>query len=364
MGTGKGLERVQTDDPKLNQLQDKLAEALKPLLKDPAAQLADWRFVETVPTRLEPTRFLQLQYRAKPSTEQAKTQPLGVWTTVFAVPYSLATWSTGQYLTRDATGTLAWGTPAGTATGGGGWTTILDLDFSAQATQAMATDGNYTIAGLTFSRQNAASDATAMALTNGSGLVIQPIAATDYFNATRTLPLVRLTLSQLGIPNLAWSTGIRIWAYVSTAVYSANYDNSLIALDGDNTNFVCASLRGYGAAAPGLTTRKIVAGATVGGQINQPPAANNNVQCLVIPHIGGPEFFNIFGEYSGGWPADSAMPYAGGITDTTGFTIQPSGTLVGPDVPGVYGIVLGAIRAGSGTALSVTFARLRVDYRS
>jgi hypothetical protein len=253
---------------------------------------------------------------------------------------------------------------AGSSSSAAGWATALDLDISAQPLQAMGADGNYTIGGLTVKRENAANDAVAMALINGQGLVIQPNAASDFNNATRTCPLVWISLSQLGIPNLSWSTGIRVSAYVSAANYAANYDNSVVALDGDNTQFVSASFRGIAVAGAGQITRRILGGVTTGtGEINVANTAANNVQSVLVNALGGSSVFaHLFGQYAAGWPADSAMGFAGGIADAAGFGSTAGGPAAG-NAPGNYGVVLGALRAGSGTALSVTFARLKVEYR-
>lgn len=250
--------------------------------------------------------------------------------------------------------------------GAGGWTTILDLDLTTQPSQTLSPDGNYTIGGLTFKKENSTNDRVAMALTNGTGLVVQPVASSEYNVGTRTLPLLWMAISQLSIPNLDWSTAIRVWVYISADNCSANYDNAVVGIDSDNTNYSVGALRGInGNATAGLSYRRTFNSGTTSAYLNQALSASNRV--IVLPQLalaGIPSGNMFYGSYSG-WPATSALSWGTGIQDAVGAAVQPGiGGEAAGNAPGNLGIVLGGMRAGStNNSLSITFARLRVDYR-
>jgi len=62
---------------------------------------------------------------------------------------------------------------------GADWTTVFDLDFSAQANQALSPDGAYTIGGFAFTKFNSANETANANIVAGSGLQIRPAAGTD-----------------------------------------------------------------------------------------------------------------------------------------------------------------------------------------
>lgn len=245
----------------------------------------------------------------------------------------------------------------GSSASASGWQTALDLDFSAQSSQAMGTNGNYTIGGYTWARQNQASDRVAMALTNGSGLIIQP-GTSDYFDSTRTVPLIRLPLSQLSIPNLSWSTRLRIWAYISADNSAANFDFCGVGIDNDTTTRDFFTVRMFNTTGnigsrknvDNVRTDALTSGLTLG--------ATNRVLVCELEGVLPSVMRSYYGSYgSGNFPSLTTLQ------STAGQTVAPL-VSVGATVPDSMGVILLAGRASpSTTLLSVTFARVRVDYK-
>lgn len=106
-----------------------------------------------------------------------------------------------------------------------GWQTALDLDFTAETTQSLTTDGNYTIGGLTWTKALSSHDRVAMAVTNGTGLVITPTSGSAFNSGnSRSSPLLQLPLSQLSIPKLDWRMPLRVWIKLTSTSLSTNGD--------------------------------------------------------------------------------------------------------------------------------------------
>lgn len=110
------------------------------------------------------------------------------------------------------------------------WTTALDLDFTAQPNQTLATDTTYTIAGLTARKTGSAQDRTAMAIVGGTGLQIDPkqgdggstppslynTADPGSFSTNRNAPILSIPLLQV-LPNLDASSAVRVKVWSSIA---------------------------------------------------------------------------------------------------------------------------------------------------
>lgn len=238
----------------------------------------------------------------------------------------------------------------------GGWQTVLDLDFAAEASQTINTNGNWTIGGYTWVKANSVADATAMAVTNGTGLVITPVAASDYNGGTMTLPRLSLTLAQLVGADNVLGSAFRITIYISAANALVNYDSTVWGIDSGSN--VCGYLgkRGLTTSGAGLTSF-LQANSLNVGYVDRTMAiaAANNVVQLEVPSLGGASFQARYGQYSAGFPAMSAMtPYnAYAVT-----TIDNAG-LTGSNAS----LMLGGQRAGSATAFVTTIARVKVEVR-
>jgi hypothetical protein len=239
-------------------------------------------------------------------------------------------------------------------TGGVAWRTALDVDFSAQGSQSLSTNTTYSIAGQTYTKINSANEATAMALTNGTGVVVTPTAgANDYNGATRTFPGLEVNLASI-IPTFHLGMGIRAWILISVDTPVSNFDNSILAIDrGAAKAFVVK--RGYGTGGIGFE-RFINLNSTNQGFHNGVLVAmadSNRTMVLEANPIFGERITSYHGTNTA-WPA---------LTALTRHTMQSYFSTTGqPDSndPSVYRVVFGAQR--SSVAYTATIKALRIDY--
>jgi hypothetical protein len=189
-----------------------------------------------------------------------------------------------------------------------------------------------------------------------TGLTIQPASTTDYNGATRTFPGLMLDLTAV-IPNYDPSMAVRVWLYNSALNNSANYDNAILALDTGNTNFGYVVKRGHGTAGTGGQSFLEIAATNSSGFVSDSytPDGTNQVMVLETPGIDEARYTTYRGNYSAGFPAASALVVqksyaANGTIDTSQLTTSLKA-------------VIGAQRAGSGTSLVASFARIKVEYR-
>lgn len=247
-----------------------------------------------------------------------------------------------------------------TAAGANAWITALDLDFTSESSQTLTSNGNYTIGGLTWTKENSTNDNVAMAVTNGSGLVIQPKNTSDYNGTTRTLPLIHTSLAGI-LPNIQPTTPVRIWLYVSAENISANYDGVKYGIETVNPNPKSNStLSGFHYSASSPYKGQLYGGAYNNGTSMSWGVAptSDNCQCLeLIRGIAGMQFLFMSGVWSSGWPSVTALHMQAESVLTSGFQgIEYLGSC------NDWRLFIGGQRAGSGTALSLTIARLRVQY--
>lgn len=237
------------------------------------------------------------------------------------------------------------------------WITAMDLDFTAQTTQTLSPDGNYTIGSYTFAKINSAHDSTAMVLTNGVGVVIVPDSASNYYTTTRTLPALTVNLTDI-IPNLTLTSRVRAWLYISAYNGAANYDAADLAIENPTSNSNYSIRKIYN------TSSRFYAGSLYNGSnrtdIYSSVVANTN-NVIVVDLIGGVVGYmasQCVGTWSSGWPAPSSLlPVAlCGVGSTTEVNLEAAGAT------SLWKVLIGANRNGSGTALSVTLARLKIEY--
>jgi hypothetical protein len=253
---------------------------------------------------------------------------------------------------------------------GGGWQTALDLDLSAQPNQTLGTDTTFTIGGLTWTKQNSSSDATAMAVVNGTGLVVSPIASTDYRTSGRTSPVLLLPLSSILTP--AWGMRLRVYVSVgaSEVLPSGSDTFMFVGIDTGNTNLMMSAARGQrnGVGGFDLAIGCVTATALLQGLGRQPSG-------LYVPGVADQTFV---------WETDSlGLPpyrvyFAPGIAVGAVFpnlTTYRSAGVVSPSVsvqtatgtqhvPADLFLVLGSARAGGGSPVTTPFQRIRVDFNT
>jgi hypothetical protein len=238
------------------------------------------------------------------------------------------------------------------------WVTALDLDFSAQANQTLSPDGNYVVGGYTWTKENSAADNVAMAVVNGSGLVIRPVAASNYIAGTRTAPILRIDLSSL-ISGYLWSYALRGWIYVSACNDNANFDFFTLAFETGTGASTASSMQAGRIRNSGQKLRNYLTYLTT--NVTQFSSTNASADVRVLEAQDGvlsSDFRCWTGTYAAGWPAVTALipglrPANAGNFNLVGVAAAPTNG----------NLVLTAGRVSSATALSVTIARVRVDYR-
>lgn len=239
-----------------------------------------------------------------------------------------------------------------------GWITAYDCDFTTQSNQTLSPDGDYTVCGKTWSKEASAGDGTAMAVTNGSGLVIIPAQTPDLTAGTRTAPRLHLPISSV-ISGFSASTPIRVTAYYSENI-AAQFDQVAMAFWIEQNASTFAWFKGeyiFKSAAKQVGITRSLQGTNGPEPTSALWGTPNVMRMEAAGGLGNVVIALATGTYSSGFPADTAMNYF--TTYGTGDT-QYWGA---PTSPSQYELVLTAMRAGSATALNVTFKRLLVEYR-
>jgi hypothetical protein len=248
----------------------------------------------------------------------------------------------------------------GSSGSGGGYSTALDLDFTAQPTQTLSPDGAYTIGGQTFTKINSSGDNTAMVLTNGTGIVIKPNNGVDYSQGGRTLPALTTNLAAI-VPGFSLSMPLRIWLYISSDNPTANFDNTVQAVENGGLNWSLVDKKGY------FTNNGWYVTSLIGGT-NQSQAGSNvgssqKTSVLDIPEgILGCSFGLRTGAFGiGTWPSLASLSpqfrylLLNGTTDYQ--ALYPSMGLAS-----AFDLLLGAQTTSNQGTYSTTLARLRIDY--
>ncbi|MDP9002367.1 MAG: hypothetical protein M3O46_19925 [Myxococcota bacterium] len=263
--------------------------------------------------------------------------------------------------------------PAGGA-GAGAWTTLLDLDFTAQPTQVFAADGVFVIAGKNWTKVNSASEGAHMNILNGTGLQMPgPNGALNV--AGVGCPYLWLPLSAiLGSVVADWATAVRIYASLVNETFVVGHapngfvvgicndsaggaqDNGIFLLRGTDT----------GGGGSGHNVRWARLGANAQSQEVDDsfvPAAGNGTICFEMARVGAscvaPQGFHAAPLAAGAvFPALSAFKpdVSGGNT----LQVVRMGATVSTFAQ--MGVLIGASSQGGG-GYSGGLQRLRVDVR-
>ncbi len=260
----------------------------------------------------------------------------------------------------------------------GGWVTAFDLSFAAQPTLSIPTIGAYTVAGNTNWRKIVSNDQTTMAITNDAGLVVIPVASTDINGAAFNAPLFGVQLASV-IPGFYPAMPIRVWGYISARNITTQYDNAIIGISAWTAAALTGNVQvmkyGFGPVAGKAGASLEFESAGIAQHFNDygnsTTAPQDNVVMIEYPmgltHFSATTYS---GTWSSGWPAISAMKAraalnaanGGGSTPVFGTQAAESADAANlVDATGYYAI-LGAMRAGSGTALSITWSQFRIDF--
>ncbi len=241
-----------------------------------------------------------------------------------------------------------------------GFQTALDFDFSAQANLTMATDTTYTFGGYTFTKINSANDLVAAAIVNGQGLVLRPNGSTtDYDAGNRSTPALYVPLAQV-IPSFERGMRVRMWMRILADNIGANFDQAVMALEAGATmsyvqRLVFSTSRKQKAAL-NINSTGI---ASTPDDTTDAALANSDVFMLDV-EIGGPFVRCYTGLWSGGWPAHSTLRFRDQLLVNSSTANNLATRITGTTA---WNALLGAGRYTSGTALSVTFSHLKVEYK-
>jgi len=242
------------------------------------------------------------------------------------------------------------------AAAAGAWTTAFNIDLAAQGSQALNANTTYTIDSVVFTKFNSANDSTAMALTNGAGIVMIPASASDWYGGTHTAPGLSVPLSTV-IPSFTHRTPFRVWTYVSAQNFGGNYDNLKIGLRTATPNGQIACSYGSvgGAqAVPGYISTFNGSGQGFAG-VNSAPFTSHNVILIEFPEgVASARALISSGVWSAGWPT-SMFPVANIVSYGNFVWYQAA--------MNTWLFEWVAQRAGSGTALSVTIANIKMEYK-
>lgn len=115
-----------------------------------------------------------------------------------------------------------------------GWQTAVDIDFTALPSQTMATDGDYTIAGLTWTKTRSANEYAAMQLLSGTGLVVypQPVPASGSYSVYNQQHPHIFTAFENIVPGFNPNANYRMWIYASSSNRPVNTDDSVYTFIG------------------------------------------------------------------------------------------------------------------------------------
>lgn len=239
---------------------------------------------------------------------------------------------------------------------------MLDLNFAALANQTLVADGAHVLGTTDCTKANTANEAAAMAIVNGTGLVIQPAAGSDYNGAVRTAPI--LTFSIPGLLSSAEMThDFRAWAQTTGEPYAAAYDAHILAVEraGLGHGYVCKRGRMSDGVNSGIERYIALDGVNMGfnsaGVTGAPPLVAAN-RCMVLE--ASPIYAGGLRSYHGA-PAAGELPAATSLTAHNFIVFPNIPTSISPITD--WRVTLGAQRAGSATALSCAFARLLIQRR-
>ena len=173
------------------------------------------------------------------------------------------------------------------------WATALDLDFTTLPTQSIAVDSTFNLGtspifgtSLVWTKVNSASDATAMAITNGTGLVITPNSASTVGGSTFSAPALRIQLNSI-IPDWTVFMPFRIWVWESASNEAANNDKLFFGTYVPNAGFpnqlTLGHWRGFSGATNGWGSQFTVLNTDVTNTGTSIPLSTNRVGMMYCP---------------------------------------------------------------------------------
>ena len=254
------------------------------------------------------------------------------------------------------------------ALAGTNWATTLDCDLTAQGNISLASDGAYTICGLTWFKFNSTSDSTAMQIVSGSGLVITPTQASNISGSTFTAPAIRIPIVNVISTYNFWMP-LRQWIWVSSDNEAANFDSTYVGTfiytgDAGYVNQVTLGFWKGHANANGWGAEFQILQSNVTSTTTAVPPSTNLIGVASYGQgiLGGVTTLYTGLTYDGGWPGTSSLDITAAPAITAASSSAFASSASGANNVNTGNMFLAAERDGSGTAFQTTIARLRVDY--
>lgn len=248
------------------------------------------------------------------------------------------------------------------------WQTALDIDFSAQSNQTLNVDQNYSIGGFTWTKFNTAQDASAMTLTNGSGIIMTPTSTANIGSSTFNSPGLRIPISSV-IPSFTHTMPIRMWIYIPSDNAAAQFDGlywgTFVQGSGIANQFTLCGYKGFAGGVNGWGSELAVLNSNVTFTTPAVAPSTNKVGVMTYPLgiFGGAAPVETGLTVTGGvWPAFQSLTLCNAAAITAASSGAISSASSGSHLVSDLNFFISAIRAGSVTAYTATVARFRVDY--
>lgn len=239
-----------------------------------------------------------------------------------------------------------------TAKGGTVWQTALDVDFSTQPSQTLTVNGNYTIGGYTFTKVNSLHDSVAMAVVNGTGLVITPDQVSTFSAGIRTAPALNASLAAF----YEYSIRIRAMVYF-TETLAAVGDFAVLAFDNPTIRNSEICYKAYVGVAEVYLARLAVGGGALGADFTAAWPLGHDMLCMYhetnIGMLGCTAATS-----AGAWPAVGAWQPQALRMGGTPALVNVSTSLLATD----WNVLIGAGRGGSVNPLVVVVKKLKIEY--
>lgn len=236
---------------------------------------------------------------------------------------------------------------------GGGWQTALEIDFTAQGSQAFASDGTYSFAGYTWTKLRSVSDEVALANVSGTGLVIQP-ASGGVSAGAFSAPRIALALNAVLPSGFDMDWPLRVVAQ-TTAITSSSNAGAIVGLAPIDTSGGGSSARLFYVVQKGNVDEFSLQLLQTGSSVEQDYAdssAYSAYDSIVAYFPGGLAGCQLVGLAC----SALAAPLYWFGSAMASYSVGSDSGLAGGSTP--WGVHL----AATGDGCSATFTKLRVDY--
>jgi hypothetical protein len=163
---------------------------------------------------------------------------------------------------------------------------------------------------------------------------------------------------------------LRIWAWISSSNEAANFDEAAFGVfipnAGFQNQFTVNAYRGFAGATNGWGSQLTVLNTNI--TFTSPaatPLTGNRVGMMSLPAgiLGGVAPLQTGPTVTAGtWPSLNSLNLTTAAAITAASSAAISSTASGAHAISEFNFFMGAMRAGSGTSFTCTFARFRVDY--